>query len=69
MKGIPARYFKMISLKFHDDWCKEISTLPRGDFFEFSGTYAGGEEGKKTVQKNIILIILDTRLIWKSNLN
>ena len=42
---------------------------PRGDFFEFSGTYAGGEEGKKTVQKNIILIILDTRLIWKSNLN
>jgi hypothetical protein len=32
-------------------------------------TYAGGEEWKKTVQKNIILIILDTRLIWKSNLN
>ncbi len=28
-----------------------------------------GEEGKKSVQKNIILIILDTRLIWKSNLN
>ena len=24
---------------------------PRGDFFEFPGTYAGGEEGKKTVQK------------------
>jgi len=29
----------------------------------------GGEEGKKTAQKNIILIILDTRLIWKSHLN
>ena len=40
-----------------------------GLFFQFSGTYAWGEEGKKTVQKNIILIILDTRLIWKSNLN
>jgi len=28
-----------------------------------------GEEGQKTVQKNKILIILDTRLIWKSYLN
>jgi len=41
----------------------------RGYFFDFSGTYAGGEEGQKTARKNIILIILDTRLIWKPNLN
>ena len=51
-------------------YSKRISSVvSRGDFFEFSGTYAGGEEGQETDQKNIILIILGTRLIWKSNLN
>jgi hypothetical protein len=49
----------ILSIIFLSLMCVE----PRGDFFEFSGTYGGGEEGKKTVQKNIILIIL------KSNLN
>jgi len=27
---------------------------PRGDFFEFSSTYAGWEEGKKKSKKNYI---------------
>jgi len=29
---------------------KKIITDARGDFFEFSGTYAGGEEGQETDQ-------------------
>ena len=42
--------------------------------FEFKSTvYAGVDRfvnfGQKFVQKNIIVIILDTRLIWYLNLN
>ncbi len=40
-----------------------------GLFFQFSGTYAGGRAGQKISQKYIILIILDGRIIWNSNLN
>ena len=37
-------------------------------FFNFQAPMLGGG-GAKNCPKNIILIILDTRLIWKSNLN
>jgi hypothetical protein len=30
---------------------KKIITDARGDFFEFSGTYAGGRRGKKLTKK------------------
>ncbi len=43
--------------------------IPRGDFFRIFRRLCWGGGGEKNCPKNIILIILDTRLIWKSNLN
>jgi hypothetical protein len=48
---------------------KKNSTRPRGYFFLILRHVCWGEAGQKISQINIILIILDTRLIWNSNLN